>query len=459
MVISGLVALLVMIAMGCDNSGREAGKEPSAARPASTETASVAPTAQPAGPESPDELRSDKERSSPEGVSDENLADLVGGNSEFAFDLYQNLKSEDGNLFYSPYSISVALAMIYAGARGETERQMADTLHYLLRQEGLHPAFNALDMELVSPGEGARGKDDGGFKLNVVNALWGQDGCGFAPAFLDTLAQSYGAGVRPMHFLGLPEESRTTINDWVSDQTEKRIQDLIPEGVIGRDTIMVLTNAIYFKAAWLIKFSDHNTRDLQFHLIDGSDVTVPMMSQSETLGYASGEGYQAVELLYEGGDLSMTVLLPDEGLFREFEESLTADMVGSVVGEIERKLVSITMPKFEFESAFRLADTLEAMGMQDVFDQRNADLSGMGISGCPGGGGNPFVSAVVHKAFVLVEEEGTEAAAATAVVVRETSGPAGPPIEMTLDRPFLFLIRDRATEAILFVGRVENPKG
>ena len=153
----------------------------------------------------PHELRSDKERARPADVDHEHLADLVGGNSEFAFDLYQNLRGADGNLFYSPYSISLALAMTYAGARGETERQMADTLHYLLTQDKLHPAFNALDMELASRGEGAQGKDDEGFRLNVANAVWGQDGCTFASGFLDALAQSYGAGVRIQDFLESPK--------------------------------------------------------------------------------------------------------------------------------------------------------------------------------------------------------------------------------------------------------------
>ncbi len=437
-IIGGLFALLMVTATACGNPG--------------TETSTVESTVTTVS----HELRSDKERARPADVDDEHLADLVGGNSNFAFDLYQNLRGADGNLFYSPYSISLALAMTYAGARGETERQMADTLHYLLTQDKLHPAFNALDMELASRGEGAQGKDDEGFRLNIVNAVWGQDGCTFAPGFLDGLAQSYGAGVRILDFLEASEESRVIINDWISDQTEERIKDLIPEGMISPDTVMVLTNAIYFNAAWLHQFNDRNTRDSDFHLIDGSTVAVPMMSQTEKFGYASGEGYLAVELPYDGDELSMIILLPDEGRFREFEESLDADTVSDVTNGIEYRQVSLTMPKFEFESEFSLADTLEAMGMPDAFDLRKADLSGMGISECPGGGGNPFIADVIHKAFVLVDEEGTEAAAATAVVITEESGPADP-IEVTVDKSFVFLIRDSATDAILFVGRIEKP--
>ena len=403
-----------------------------------------------------EELRSAKERAAP-AATDAELAELVLGNSAFALDLYQNLRDKNGNLFYSPYSISLALAMTYAGAREETERQMADTLRFLLVQEDLHPAFNALDLELASRGEGAEGKDDEGFRLNVVNTLWGQGGCSFLPEFLDVLGESYGAGVRPLNFLGAPEASRTTINDWVSEQTEGRIKDLIPKGGISLSTVMVLTNAIYFNAAWLHPFEPENTRDGRFHLIDGSTVNVPMMRQTETFGYASGEGYQALELPYDGGELSMVILLPDRGSFSEFEGALDAGVVNGATSGMSFRPVSLTMPKFEFESSFSLAETLKTMGMPDAFNRSKANLSGMGISGCPGGGGNSFISDVVHKAFVLVEEEGTEAAAATGVVVTVESMPP-PPIKVSVDRPFIFLIRDRGTDAVLFVGRVLDPR-
>ena len=411
----------------------------------------------PTVPTASEELRSAKERAAL-AATDSALANLVQGNSAFALDLYQNLRDKDGNLFCSPYSISLALAMTYAGASGETERQMADTLQFLLVQEDLHPAFNALDLKLASRGEGAEGKDDEGFRLNIVNALWGQGGCSFLPEFLDVLGESYGAGVRPLNFLGAPEESRTTINDWVSEQTEDRIKDLIPEGGISPSTVMVLTNAIYFNAAWLHPFEPEDTRNGQFHLINGNTVDVPMMRQTETFGYVSGEwGYQALELLYDGGELSMVILLPDRGSFSGFEESLDAEVVNGATSRMSFRPVSLTMPKFEFESSFSLANTLKSMGMPDAFDRSKANLSGMGINGCPGGGGNPFISDVVHKAFVLVEEEGTEAAAATGVVVRAESIPP-PPIEVSVDRPFIFLIRDRETDAVLFVGRVLDPR-
>ena len=421
--------------------------------PTNTPTATVGPTTVPTMSE---ELRSAKERAAPS-ADDTDLAALVSGNGTFAFDLYQNFRDEDGNLFFSPHSISLALAMPYAGARGETERQMAGTLNFLLPQDSLHPAFNALDLELASRGKGAQGKDGKGFRLNMVNAVWGQRGCTFHPAFLDVLAESYGAGVRTMDFLGSPEGSRSTINDWVSDQTEERIKDLIPEGGISASTRMVLTNAIYFNAAWYYPFDEENTGVRPFHLLDDSTVHVPMMRQVESFGYVAGDGYQALELLYDGNEMSMVIMLPDRGRFSEFEESLDADVVSGVVKDLRSRPISLSMPKFEFRSKFSLPNTLTAMGMPDAFNQSKADFSGMGINECPGGGGRPYISDVVHQAFVLVEEEGTEAAAATAVVVNVTSVPP-PPIVVSIDRPFIFIIRDLKTGAVLFVGRVLDPR-
>jgi serpin B len=403
-------------------------------------------TAQPAAAEV---LESDKERITSPDVSTSDQALLVEGNSAFAFELYQALKEQEGNLFYSPYSISLALAMTYAGARGETAQQMADTLQFLLEQERLHPAFNWLDAELATRGEGAQGKDGEGFRLNIVNAIWGQNDYEFLPAFLDVLAENYGAGLRILDFITEAEKSRVTINDWVSDQTEGRIEDLIPPGAIDEWTRLVLTNAIYFNAAWAYPFNEKMTADGPFYLLDGGQVTVPMMKQTESFGYTEGEGYQAVELLYDGGELSMVILLPEAGNFEAFEEGLQAQQVSNIISGLQPTEVALTMPKFEFDSEFSLKDILAGMGMPVAFTE-DADFSGMT--------GNPelFISDVVHKAFVAVDEAGTEAAAATAVIMKLTAVPP-PPMEVTLDRPFIFLIRDIDTGAILFVGRVLNP--
>ena len=398
-------------------------------------------------------LKSDKERITSPDVSPSEQTLLVEGNSAFAFELYQVLREKEGNkednLFYSPYSISLALAMTYAGACNEIAQQMADTLQFMLEQERLHPAFNWLDAELATRGEGAEGKDGEGFRLNIVNAIWGQKDYEFLPAFLDVLAENYGAGLRILDFITEAEKSRVTINDWVSDQTEGRIEDLIPQGVIDALTRLVLTNAIYFNAAWAYPFDEKMTANSPFYLLDGGQVIVPMMKQTESFGYTEGEGYQAIELLYDGGELSMVILLPEAGQFEAFEEGLQAQQVCDIISGLQATEVALTMPQFEFDSEFSLKDTLAGMGMPIAFSG-GADFSGMT------GNRELLISDVVHKAFVAVDEAGTEAAAATAVEMALTSVPP-PPVEVTIDRPFIFLIRDIDTGAILFVGRVMNP--
>jgi serpin B len=396
-------------------------------------------------------LKSVKERITLPTVNTSEQALLVEGNSAFAFKLYQALKGKEGNLFYSPYSISLALAMTYAGANGETAQQMAATLKFMLEQKRLHPAFNWLDTELASRGEGAQGKDGEGFRLNIANAIWGQKDYEFLPAFLDVLAENYGAGLRILDFITETEKSRLAINKWVSNRTERRIEELIPPGAIDTLTRLVLTNAIYFNAAWKYPFDEKVTANGPFYLLDGRQIAVPMMKQTESFGYAEGEGYQAIELLYDGNELSMVILLPASGNFGAFEEGLQAQQVDAIINDLQNTQVTLTMPQFEFDSEFSLKDTLAEMGMRDAFSPDDADFSGMT--------GNPelFISDVVHKAFVAVDEAGTEAAAATAVIVGTTSAPGGPLVEVTIDRPFIFLIRDIETGAILFVGRVLNP--
>ena len=433
--------------------------------PKSTNTPNTASTNTPAPTDSPvpaatvrqftqtaaEEIRSDKERAAPS-AGNADVADLVNSNSAYAFGLYQALRGQDGNLFYSPHSISLALAMTYAGAAGQTERQMADTLRFSMPQDRLHPAFNDLDLQLAS-----RGKGDEGFRLNIVNAVWGQQEHPFREVFLDVLAESYGAGVRPTDFMAAPEESRLAINDWVAESTEDRIRDLIPQGIITPLTRMVLTNAIYFNASWLFPFNEANTRAQPFRLLDGGSLDVPMMRTSEDFGYAAGDGYQAVDLPYVGSELSMTVIVPDRGRFREFEDSLDAALAERIIADLGFRHVTLDLPRFEFESQFRLGETLKSMGMSDAFDRAASDFSGMDGRSCLAGDpGCLYIREVVHKAFVSVDEAGTEAAAATGVVMQAESAPQNP-IAVTVDRPFIFLIRDRATEAILFVGRVEEP--
>jgi serpin B len=382
-------------------------------------------------------------------VNESDFTMLVEENSAFAFDLYQLLRQDTNNVFFSPYSISQALAMTYSSARGETEKQMSDTLHFVLSQDRLHPAFNGLDIELSKRGEGAQGKDEEGFRLNIVNAIWGQEDYRFLSEFLDVLAENYGAGLRVLDFVNAPEESRITINDWVSEQTEGRIEDLIPEGAIDALTRLVLTNAIYFNAAWQFPFNEDATTDGPFYLLDGGEVIVPMMTQTESFGYTKGDDYQAVELPYDGQELSMIILLPSDGQFENFESSMVYQRVTEIISSLAGQQVNLTIPKFEFESEFSLKKALTTMGMPVAFSA-DADFSGMT------GNRDLAIDDILHKAFVSVDEAGTEAAAATAVIMTLTAVPA-PPVVVTVDRPFIFLIRDIETGTILFIGRVVNP--
>jgi serpin B len=449
-----MIIALMMIVVSCAAPAATPTPVPTATKapvatvaPAATATP-VLPT--PAQTSAGQLVRSEKQRVTKPSATETDLTKLTSGNSAFAFDLYQALRQKPGNLFYSPYSISLALAMTYAGARSETATQMANTLHFTLSPDSLHPAFNSLDLELASRGEGAKGKDEKGFRLNIVNAIWGQDGYKFLPAFLDVLAENYGAGLRLLDFVKAPEESRLTINNWVSDQTEGKIKDLIPQGEIDPLTRLVLTNAIYFNAAWRLPLSKDRTADGLFYLLDGSKVTVPMMQQTESLRYAEGQGYQAVELPYDGQQLAMVILLPGAGQLAAFEGSLNAEQVEAIVRGLAPRQVALTMPRFKYDSSFKLNETLRAMGMADAFKRGVADFSGMD------GTHDLFIGAVMHKAFVSVDEAGTEAAAATAVIMQLKSSPALP-VQVTVDRPFVFLIRDLETGTILFVGRVVNP--
>ncbi len=397
------------------------------------------------------ELRSEQQRDNAPDVPDAELRELVSGNSGFAFDLYQEVHEGAENLFYFPYSISLALAMTYAGAKNETAIQMADTLHFSLTQAHLHPAFNALDLELGSRGQGAGGQDGEGFRLNIINAIWGQTGYSFLPEFLDILAENYGAGLNLLDFQNAPEDSRICINNWVSEQTEERINNLLPQGSITPLTRLVLTNAIYFNAAWLHPFDEEFTQDGPFHLLGGSQITVPMMSQTGDFKYTSGDGYQAVELPYDGEELSMVVFLPESDRFDEFETSLDAGRVEEIINNLSSwSYLHLTMPKFEYEFSLSLKKTLKAMGMNDAFNALVADFSGMD------GTRDLSIGDVIHKAFVSVDEAGTEAAAATAVIMTTTGMPPTP-TELTLDHPFIFLIRDMETGTLLFAGRVLNP--
>jgi len=385
-------------------------------------------------------------------VEEADFVQFNSDNADFAFELYHQIRGEQGgkNIFVSPHSISSALAMLYAGARGDTETQMAEALNFSLAHEVLHPSFNKLDRELESRGKNAVAQDGGAFRLRVANAVWGKKGASYLPEFLDTLSKHYGAGLHILDFLNEPETSRQIINAWVEKKTEERITDLIPEGVITPGTAMVLTNAIYFNAAWAQPFDAENTGPRTFVAPEG-DVTTDFMGQLGTYSVGEAEdGATVVELPYDGDELSMVILMPADGKFDDTEAALTGASFESYRAVAEpTNSVQLSMPKFEFEFEQELKAALMALGMVDAFGGA-ADLSGIN------GVGGLEVAAVLHKAFVAVNEKGTEAAAATAVVIRETSAPAVDQY-VTLDRPFIFAIRDNATGSLLFVGRVLDP--
>jgi serpin B len=384
-------------------------------------------------------------------VADTDLSALADGNNAFAIDLYHHLDTDPGNVFFSPYSISTALAMTYAGARGTTESQMAQAMHYSLAQAQLHPAFNKLALELDTRSTDANIPADKAFKLHVANATWGQDGYTFLPEYLDTLALNYGAGLRLLDFMSDPESARQTINQWVSKETENKINDIIPQGAIDQLTRLVLSNAIFFKGDWQSEFTKDATQLGTFTMLEGGTTTVPMMHQEGQFRYVDVEGFQALEMAYAGGQLSMVIILPEQGKFSEVASSLSAAGLDNIMDNLQYTLVALTMPKFKFEYDLGLNGVLKEMGMLDAFDPSVSDFSGMD------GSRDLYISDVLHKAFVAVDEAGTEAAAATVVIVGTTAMPVDQPIEFKADRPFIFAIRDNPTGTILFLGRLMNP--
>jgi serpin B len=372
-----------------------------------------------------------------------NTKPVVDGNTQFALDLFQQLRTKDGNLFYSPFSISTALAMTSAGARGNTLDQMTKVLH-LPPQKGLHPGLGALLKEVNGGGRKR------GYQLTTANALWGQKNHSFLADFLALNRNHYGAGFQEVDFLGDTEGARRTINAWVKRQTNDKIKDLLQPGVLRANDKLVLTNAIHFKGLWSTQFKKENTRDGDFHVAAGKKVRAPLMNQTARYGYAEDRDVQVLGMPYRGTDLDMVVVLPRTiaGL-ADVEKGLTPAKLDGWMKALRTRTVDVTFPRFKMTCDLSLKPVLVAMGMTDAF--ASADFSGMD------GTRDLFLAAVIHKAFVDVNEEGTEAAAATAVVTRFKSAPVRRVTEFRADRPFLFVIRDFRNGSILFLGRVTNP--
>jgi serpin B len=382
------------------------------------------------------------------------VAELTAGNNVFAFDLYQKIKDGQGNMLFSPYSISQALAMVYAGARETTAQQMADALYFTLGQDRLNPAFNslALDLEKRSSLPISSESEEVGFQLNVANAIWGQKGYAFLPEYLDLLAQNYGAGLQVADFAKAPDAAVREINRWVSQATNERIPQILE--ALDPDTRLVLANAVYFNALWEKQFDEKATKTEPFYLLDGQAKDAPLMRQTEHFMYTEGEAYQAVELPYANPDFAMLIVLPKEGQFQAIEAGLTSEMVQEITQGFQDKEVILTMPRFRFETpALSLGDALAGMGMPEAFSD-NANFSGISLEK-PG----LKIDDIVHKAFIEVNEKKTEAAGVTVAIMEAASlqPTAPPPVEMRIDRPFIFLIRDTQTNTILFVGRLLEP--
>jgi serpin B len=391
----------------------------------------------------------------PNQAADSNdIKETVVGNTDFAFALYGKLKDDpnitipkgepNGNLFFSPYSISTALAMTYAGARGDTEKQMATAMHFTLPQQRLHPAFGALQKQLIQD------ENSQGYQLLLANALWPQKGEPILKEFLDLNKHYYGAGLTLVDFANETEKSRQIINSWVEEKTKDKIKDLIPLGGVNQDTVLVLTNAVYFKGDWKIKFEKNDTKRENFAVSAKDKVVVDMMHLKENFKYYEDANLQVLELPYKGDELSMLVLLPreTEGL-REIENTLMAKGLNVLLTKMQTTKVDVYFPKFKMTwGTFSLNKVFISLGMCDAFDWEKADFTGIKAKR------DLRIKDIFHKAFIEVNEEGTEAAAGTAVVIEKS-------IELTAvfraDHPFIFLIKDNRSGSILFMGRVMDP--
>jgi serpin B len=368
------------------------------------------------------------------------------GNTTFAFDLYGQLKSKPGNLFFSPYSISTSLAMTYAGARGNTEKQMAHALHFPGDQNRVHSGFAEVQKQLADAGKG--------IELNVANGLWAQKGHPFLPAFLGVATGSYKANIKQVEFKTEAEPARNEINGWVQQQTKDRIQRILPEHSLDALTRLVLVNAIYFKGAWSVPYDKAETSTQSFTLLTGNQVKVPLMHHFDQVKYVEEDDFQGVELPYGKGEFSMVVLLPRESDgCAKLESKVSPTLLSRTLGKMNKQKVEIFVPRFKLESEFGLNGPLSALGMKDAFDRDHADFSGMD------GSRMLYITGVFHKAWGEVNEEGTEAAAATAVVVgmRALVKPPPPPPVFRADHPFIFFIRDTRSGLLLFMGRLAQP--
>lgn len=380
-----------------------------------------------------------------EAVNSKELSAVVNANNQFAFDLYQNLNAKDKgkNIFVSPYSISTALAMAFEGSNGNTRKQMAGVFHFDMPDAKRRAGFSTL-IEQTNAGPGKH------YKLSVANALWGQKGYHFEPVFTQTIDKFYGGGFNEVDF---PDDKPATIhkiNTWVEDKTAGKIRDLIHSDDINELTRLVITNAIYFKGDWASQFKKAATKDEPFHLSNGKTVQAPMMRQTGDFRFARENGMAVIELPYQDNDLSMIAILPD-GDIEKMGEGLSLGNMQKLRAAMRSQEVDVTIPRFKFDARYLIGGNLSAMGMPDAFSEGLADFSGIT------GKKDLYITSVIHQAMIDVNEEGSEAAAATAVVMGGKSVRFDMPETFHADRPFFFMIVHNATGSILFMGRVSNP--
>lgn len=375
------------------------------------------------------------------------VSQIVEGGNQFALELYQQLRLEDGNLFYSPSSISTALAMTYAGAAGETETEMAETLHFQMPKDQLHDGMRALQVYWTTTDK------EKNIRLNLANRLWGQESYEFLPGFLQITRDKYGAELARLDFAQADHASQT-INQWVEEQTENKITDLISPDALSPVTRLVLTNAVYFYGNWAEPFKKDRTKDEDFHLTATDKIKVPMMHRWDEFRYGAVDDIQILELPYGDGSLSMVLLLPkDIDSLADLEAKLTFQNLQRWLESVRHEdEVKVYLPRFKTTAEFMLSGTLQTLGMKSAFDPSTANFSGMTDAE------DVFISAVIHKAFVDVNEEGTEAAAATGIAMAGAAFEESkePPV-FRADHPFAFMIRDNRNDAILFLGRITNP--
>lgn len=412
--------------------------------------------------EAPGELfEGDEERDIDPDVDAETFERFTADNRDFAFSMFDQLREEEGedeNVFASPHSISSALAMTYEGADGNTREEMADALHFEVDDEQLHPAFNRLDLELEQRTD-IDTDDDEELTLEIVNQTWGQQDYPFLDPYLDVLSKHYGAGMYAVDFTTEYEEIRQEINAWVENRTEGHIEDLLPERSLDELTRMVLVNAIYFYSTWADPFDEDRTSEQPFTRIDGSEVEVDMMRHDEptSAGHYAGDDTTAVSLPYVGGDLGLVALKPtdDDADFLEWEQDFDRQAFDEAIDEMDHSGEGyVELPSFEDEGEFDLIPPFQELGMEEAFDDARADFSRM--ADLQAAGENLYISGIFHQTFVEVDEEGTEAAAATGVVVGAESAPLTN-FEVRFDRPFYYAIYDHGTDSILFLGRMLDP--